>query len=917
MRGHPLPNGGQEPRGSPAVRRVLAAEVGRLLRSGAHTGFAVAGDHGSGRTSFLAQVADLTSRQGWRILPLTPVGGPAVPFAAVLDALPEPDVLWRALLTPSLAAAEAQIMLTLTRKLDALHRRGPTLVVVDDAHQLDDQSIAVLHRSAARASIPILLSTDSTHPRSPHLAGLWRSGHLRYLPLPALHTEEVGAVLHHLTGARPSATEVAVAEGMSLGNPLLLTTWTRTRAYLDRPVGGTARWRGRPDALEANLDRALPAYLGLDRADQRALDLLSMAAQVPALALRDLVPAADLGGMERLGIVRSDGFGPLMTFSLRYPLVAVLLQARMSDRRAREIRDLLAEREAGCPGAPTPAPPSSARPGGQADRETRVIALMRAARRHPRNTARDMAALSLQREPGLSAALTLARIQREDGASDDAESTLVRWHQRARTDDLAAHYLSLRVANLHFSLGRTGQAHALLREVRGWQPAAAWRGTIDALEALITCTGGDPLTGLRRAQHLVHHPAVRRELRWQLATLGLPRALCQLGRPIAALRALHENEVPSVADDHPSWLPVVERARACLLAGLSTELVEAEARRWHGQCQEDADDVGEATLGGVLAGIDLRLGHARDALALLRAARRCPVDPFGLRLPMLCDLARAAALLGAPAADAYLGQAAELAGRRSDDLLGRAGLQHARAWHLAMRGRVTDALRVLADAVRLAPRVPALTTRLVYDAIRLGRRDRAALEQLAAGAEHSDSLMEQAQLRHARALLRREAEELYVAATDLAALGLRVESAEAYAQSWAVGDGRRVPGEPPAALRHAKAQFDRCQSRLTPGLISAHLGGLSVREVEVGMLAVRGLSNALIAEELTLSVRTVESHLYRAGARIGVRGRHGLTALIRELAGDRPFLRDDVDGHLMEVAPPSRAPLPRSVTSAP
>ena len=55
---------------------------------------------------------------------------------------------------------------------------------------------------------------------------------------------------------------------------------------------------------------------------------------------------------------------------------------------------------------------------------------------------------------------------------------------------------------------------------------------------------------------------------------------------------------------------------------------------------------------------------------------------------------------------------------------------------------------------------------------------------------------------------------------------------------------------------------------------------LTDREREIVMLLGEGLSSPAIAERLTLSVRTVEGHIYRAMAKTGTSSRDELAALL-------------------------------------
>jgi DNA-binding NarL/FixJ family response regulator len=60
----------------------------------------------------------------------------------------------------------------------------------------------------------------------------------------------------------------------------------------------------------------------------------------------------------------------------------------------------------------------------------------------------------------------------------------------------------------------------------------------------------------------------------------------------------------------------------------------------------------------------------------------------------------------------------------------------------------------------------------------------------------------------------------------------------------------------------------------------ARTGPLSAREVEVARLVAQGLTNTEIAEQLTLSVRTVTSHLDHIYARLGIRNRAELASRV-------------------------------------
>ncbi|GAA4174556.1 response regulator transcription factor [Gryllotalpicola koreensis] len=83
---------------------------------------------------------------------------------------------------------------------------------------------------------------------------------------------------------------------------------------------------------------------------------------------------------------------------------------------------------------------------------------------------------------------------------------------------------------------------------------------------------------------------------------------------------------------------------------------------------------------------------------------------------------------------------------------------------------------------------------------------------------------------------------------------------------------------PEAETSDGATERDAVVTPITPALRGL-AKVLSGRELLVARLAAAGRTNAQIASELFLSVRTVESHLHHARVKLGVTGREGLAAL--------------------------------------
>ncbi|MEV5321350.1 LuxR C-terminal-related transcriptional regulator [Streptomyces sp. NPDC052687] len=164
--------------------------------------------------------------------------------------------------------------------------------------------------------------------------------------------------------------------------------------------------------------------------------------------------------------------------------------------------------------------------------------------------------------------------------------------------------------------------------------------------------------------------------------------------------------------------------------------------------------------------------------------------------------------------------------------------------------------------------IPGDDVLALYEAVRRGDPG-PVLGRLPAGSVFAE---------HAAALARRDGPALDRVAARLEERGLLLFAAEAYAQAVSA---HRDPSAARTARTRAVGLARRCPGARTPALSGLVLGELTARQRQIVTLAAAGLSNRQIAERLTLSVRTVGNHLYSAYARLGASDRGALPWLVQ------------------------------------
>ena len=141
--------------------------------------------------------------------------------------------------------------------------------------------------------------------------------------------------------------------------------------------------------------------------------------------------------------------------------------------------------------------------------------------------------------------------------------------------------------------------------------------------------------------------------------------------------------------------------------------------------------------------------------------------------------------------------------------------------------------------------------------------------------------------RYARALANGDTAGLDAASRDFEAMGDLLAGADAAAQAAAGYRRAGLRGSALSAGARARQLAHRCGGATSPALAAANVTlPLTEREREIALLVAQGLSNRDIAEAMSLSVRTVEGHVYRATVKAGVATRAELSSMVKQFEQD-------------------------------
>ncbi len=776
------------------------------------------------------------------------------------------------------------------RSVDSLREQAdgrPVVLGIDDGQLLDPVSAAlVLHLSVTDSAF-VVVTVRSGEPCPDAIISLWKDGGAQRLDLERLTDEAVGALVEAAIGGPVEQGVLRWLCEISEGNPLYVRELVVGALDAGTLTEHNGLWRmaRRPEVSRSLADLVSQRMAGLTDAERAPVELLALG---EPLRLDELVALSDYESLvtaEARGLVL---VGPPASGSpvrIAHPMYGDVLRGELTELRRRQlllrVAETLQRRE---PRLPDDAL-RIARGLLDAGATMAVELLVEAA--HAANQADDpelgaqLAELAVDAGGGPSAGLILARAYTLRKRFADAERVLAGLEDELETQDQAAAYLEQRVmAVLYYGLKRPDDAAALLRRAQTWWPGPEWQRRIEPTRVSLESMVGGLRDRVEVFERILGDPALGSAARRQLEPMHA-LALFFAGRAKDAYALAHRIRPPIPLRDQSDMLALITFELISCHTGEDWATLGAYMR----QAMPDAVRAGDHEAAGHAA---LTLGYTHFMAGRFKDAKRRLAeaelhfeqqDAFSTMVMVLSHRAGVASVTGDRAgAIAARERLSEVLGGRDPLPTQLSTATRAQAWAMFYSGDPQGAQRMLLDAARAVLDVPAYAGLLTYEAMRAGAPATSVVAQLVDCADRCDSRLAGTYAAHARAAAAGDGDGLMAVADELAAIGTVRYAIEAAAE--AVGAYMAAGRDDAARRAAARARELHVPDQGTdpPAIdgLPADAIALTAREAQIVELVGRGMTNAEIAEELVVSVRTVETHVYHAMSKLGVNDRRDL-----------------------------------------
>lgn len=708
-----------------------------------------------------------------------------------------------------------------------------TVVGVDDAPLLDDLSTFVVLQLIQQRLAKVVLTVRDGVPIADGVRELWKSGQFERLDLQPLSKAEMAALVSSAVGGPVDPHAVHRIWQLTQGNPLYLRNIVEQEVAAARLVAphGYWRWYGDP-VVPPGLIALIEERIGLlAEPVGDVVDILAVGEPVDLGLLTRLTDPAAVEEADVRGLIAIED-GDRALVRLAHPLYGEVRRRRAAVTRLRRLRGLVADELAQTADADDLAQvvrrttlllDSDRRP----DVDLFVRAARGAARIGDLPLAERLSGAAVRAGATVEAAIVHARALTWLGRGDQAETVLA-------AIDVADHtrLAFMRASNMLWALSDPEGAKRLIGQAAAGMPADQ-RAHLDAFCAVHAAAMGQPDEVFRHAEVVV------------------------------------VDELPGIIGAETAW--------ALTLAA--------------GEAGRTAEAVAAADTGYRLTARFSDAAYTRFTLtdahvtALILAGRiAAAVDTaggfYGFGYRYQHPYATALAVLGHTAA-----AATALATLDEREFPSWRYLDHERtialAWLRAAQGAVSTSiqrLRAEAESARTAGRF-AVELLCLQTAVQFG--DRTCGPRLHQLEDRVDGPRVAVAARFADALHTGDGSGLRSIADEFEDMGDMVAAADAAAHAAIAHRRRGLRGSALACSAHAQGLAERCGGAHTPALRRAAEDlPLTDREREIVLLLGAGLTNREIADTLTLSVRTVENHIYKSMLKTGTSSRDELAALL-------------------------------------
>ncbi|MGH3563913.1 MAG: helix-turn-helix transcriptional regulator, partial [Mycobacterium sp.] len=492
--------------------------------------------------------------------------------------------------------------------------------------------------------------------------------------------------------------------------------------------------------------------------------------------------------------------------------------------------------------------------------------------------AEELARFAFDHGGGLSAALVLAEAMSWQGRGDEAEAML--GEAEPNGVDEMVRWGCLRAANLFWGCGQVDTARQILTDVRSRLGSDALIDVVKAMEVSFDFFSGDVATAIEKGLQIYAIDSRRRATVWAAMAMSTAWALALVGR-FGDVHRIAKAGLPGVTVGGAGTQRLaIGLAEVTALTAVGDLSAAEHVSQRYAAVSTGAPEA-EAIVNAVLGQVHLAKGALSAACAAFQNSVSAMSDgfPSGWLMLVAAWSAQAEGARGDTAAAAAAMRTSEHAcGAQVAVFLPE--LELARAWERASAGETTTAQLHSVRAAQIARRAGmcAVELRALHTAVRFGDRSQASrLEHLA---KTLNTPLAEAVVAHARGLSSHDGDLLDSAADRFAEMGAVALAADAAAQ--AAREHARSGHRGKQLESSTRAHWLASQAELRSPAVNAAARPLPItdREREIAMMVVGGLSNRQVADRLSVSVRTVDGHLYRIFAKLGIERRDQLVSLV-------------------------------------